>query len=275
MDFAKLKALGKDVQAKLKPREKTVKPAPGKNEFIILPGWRKGEEHIYFHFFGQHFIKDEAGAIQAVLPCADEIYGQPCVVCDALKKAIHSTASDETVKALEQSKASKTVLLNALHLSGEDPATPVVLELKRSAFGQLVELVEEWGAQVFDAENPQIIQVVRDGKGLNTKYTVQISPKRHTLPKSLKLHNLDEYVAQITEEQKTRALTAVKSVAGIAALPAPKRSADTPVTPDADDDALRALEGSSTRVAEAEAAATSRDATLDAELDDLLKMAEA
>ena len=136
-------------------------------------------------------------------------------------------------------------------------------------FGQVVDLIEEWGAAVFDPEAPQIITINRDGKGLNTKYSVQISPKKHTLPKGVmsKLNNIDDYVRQENEEQQRRALSAINSVAGL--LP----SKDTPATTtkmlagDGGDDELRDLETKRAATAAKPAAA---DIALDDELDDLL-----
>ena len=95
MDASKLMGLMKDKKAAMAKRDKTVKPRPGKNRIVLLPGWRKGEEHIWFHDFGQHFIKNAAKEIQAVYPCADATFGHTCAVCQALSHAT-AMASDET-----------------------------------------------------------------------------------------------------------------------------------------------------------------------------------
>lgn len=250
MDATKLMGLMKDKKAAMAKRDKTVKPRPGKNRIVLLPGWRKGEEHIWFHDFGQHFIKNAAKEIQAVYPCADATFGHTCPVCQALSHATSMAKDDETVNLLAEAKASRTVLINVLDLDGDNPNTPVIYEIKRTVFGQLVELIEEWGVKAFQQE----IVISRDGKGLNTKYSTQISPKEATVPAAAleKLSNLDEYVKQESEEQQRRALTSINAVAGI--LPAPTAAAPAraiPATPsvadelDAADDALRALETAS------------------------------
>lgn len=260
MDMTKLNALLKNKKAALKPKDKTIKPQPGANRYVLLPGWRKEEQHVWYHDFGQHFIKDAAGAIQAVYPCSYHTFGTPCAVCSGINSAMHAAADDETIEALKGSKSAKTFLLNVLALDSEDPTTPQILEIKTSAFGQLVDAVEEWAATMFDTDNAQIFVINRDGKGFNTKHTVQVSPKRQAVPATAmaKLNNLDEYVAQTNEENERRALTAVNSVAGIAMAP---RNADKPSTPTA------LIAGGEERVA----AANARKPALAESLDDLLE----
>lgn len=264
MDTAKLLELMKNKKAALKTKDKTVKPQPGANRYVLLPGWRKGEEHVWYHEFGQHYIKDAAGQIQAVYPCNEAIYGKPCPVCEGLQRAQHAASDDETVELLKQAKAGRSYLMNVLALDSEDPNTPQILEVRTSVFGQLVDAVEEWAGSMFDPEAAQIVIVNREGKGLNTKYTVQVSPKKQKVPASAyaKLANLDEYVQMESEEQKRRALSAINSVAG-PDRPSTSRPA---LSHDAD---IEDAPARPTRPAAAAVAATAGP-TLDAELDDLL-----
>jgi hypothetical protein len=271
MDATKLMQLMKDKKQSLKQKAKTLKPNPGANRYVLLPGWRKGEEYIWFHDFGQHYIKNAVGEIQAVYPCLDKTFGKPCPICEGLSKAARMTSDDETVKLLKEAASGQSYLFNVLALDADDDTTPQILEVRKSVFGQIVDLIEEWGVAVFDPVAPQIITINRDGKGLNTKYTVQISPKKHTLPKGVldKLNNLDEYVRQENEEQQRRALNAINSVAGL--LPAVSSGADKPRTGfgtiDNDDAALRDVEARHVVSASKPFAA---DIALDDELDDLL-----
>ena len=217
MDTAKLMELMKQKKAALKTKDKTIKPQPGTNRYILLPGWRKGEEHVWYHDFGQHFIKNAADEIQAVYPCNEAIYGKPCPICEGLNRAQHAAVDDETVDLLKKAKAGRSYLMNVLPLDGEDPNTPAILEIRGTAFGQLVDAVEEWAGSMFDPEEAQIFTISREGKGLNTKYSVSVSPKKQAVPKAVygKLNNLDEYVMMESEEQKRKALSAIGAVAGI------------------------------------------------------------
>jgi hypothetical protein len=221
MDSAKLMALMASKKASMQKAEKTVKVAAGKNRIRLLPGWRKGQEEIFFHDFGQHFIKDEADNIKAVYICTSATHEQDCPVCNAIANGIKNCGDDDLAKVLEKARPSRTVLVNALMLDSSEPNTPVILEIKRGVFGQLIEIISEWGAEaVFDPTAGKEIIITRDGKGLNTTYTAQISPKTSAYNASVlaKLNNLDDYVKQESDEQQRRAIGAVNSVAGL--LPA-------------------------------------------------------
>lgn len=270
MDATKLMELMKNKKQALKQKAKTLKPNPGANRYILLPGWRKGEEHIWFHDFGQHYVKNAAGEIQAVYVCADKTYGNPCPICEGLSKAIKLTSDDETVELLKEAASGQSYLMNVLALDADDDATPQILEVRKSVFSQFVDLIEEWGAAMFDPEAPQIVTVNREGKGLNTKYTVQISPKKHTLPKGVmsKLNNLDDYVRQENEEQQRRALSAINNVAGL--LPSAPTGSDKPRTPALTDDSDAELRDLETKREAAVSKPSAADIALDDELDDLL-----
>lgn len=265
MDTTKLMELMKNKKSALKQKAKTLKPNPGPNRYVLLGGWRKGEEHVWWHDFGQHYIKNAAGEIQAVYPCMDKTYGNPCPICEGLSKAMRATADDETQALLKDAASGQSYLFNVLALDSTEPGTPQILEVRKTVFSQIVDLIEEWGANVFDPSEPQIITINRDGKGLNTKYTVQISPKRHPMPAGVysKLNNLDDYVKQESEEQQRRALTAINSVAGL--LP----PADVPRTPPPTTVGVDS-EAADTRRASATAAPSAAEANLDDELDDML-----
>lgn len=223
MDASKLMSLMKDKKQAMARKERAVRPRAGKNRIVLLQGWRLGEEHVWFHDFGQHYIKNAAGEIKAVYPCAEATYGTTCPVCDGLAHAARMTKDDDTVALLGEAKAGKEVLINALDLEGDSPNTPVVYAIKRGVFSALVDLIEEWGPEVFSKE----LVIQRDGKGLNTKYTVQISPKAATVSADVlaKLNNLDDYVKQESEEQQKRALGAISGLLGLAAP-----ASDTPAT---------------------------------------------
>lgn len=269
MDFEKLAASLKAKKAAMKQKNKTIKPNPGENRYVLLPGWRKGEEHIFDHAFGQHFIKNAAGEIQAVYPCLSATYDRQCPVCDGIASAMRLADGDDVVKQLEEASCGfkkRTHLVNVLALDSEDPTTPQILELRKSAFEQLIKISDEWMLTLFDPNEPQIIVVNRDGKGLTTKYTVQISPKRHQMPKGAleKLHDLDEYVTQENEETQRRALNAINSAVGV--LPSPS-GADRPATTRLDrdqDDELSAVAARPT------ASVSRNDVAIGDELDDLL-----
>lgn len=227
MDKAKLQALMRDKKQALKKKDKTIKAGPGANRFVLLPGWRVGDEQVWWHDFGMHYIKDESDQIKAVYPCAKSTYGKECPICDGLHKAMRSTTDDDTLKVLKEAASGKSYLVNVLALDSDSPNVPQILELRPSAYAQIVDLMEEWADTIFDGDEAQIMVINRDGKGLNTKYTVQMSPKKYSLSRfdPKQLHDLDDYVKQESEEQMRLTLSAINSVAGF--LPAPS-AADKP-----------------------------------------------
>jgi hypothetical protein len=266
MDISKLQALMADKKKAMKRTERAAGFKPGKNRIRIAPGWRAGEEHIWFHDFGQHFIKDAADQIQAVYLCTDLTYGKPCAVCGAVKDAIRSAPDDATSEIIAKSVAGKSILVNIFHLDSDTPNTPVVTAVKGKLFTQLMEMLEENGPEAFfDAALGHEIVVTRDGKGLNTTYSATMAIKVGTpIPAAAykNLTNLDEYVAQESDEQERRAIAAVNSVAGI--LPAPGTGGDRPMT------TATRIAGPATTAHAAPAAAESSSVALDSELDDLL-----
>ena len=255
----KILATAKSKSQAIKQRAKTVKPKDGQNKIILLPGWRKGEEHVFFHDFGQHYIKNLAGELQAVYPCLDKTFNKPCPVCQAISHATVGVTDDEQIKALKDASSAQSYLLNVLTLDGENKTEPQILEIRKSVFGQILDLMEDWGSAVFDPEEPQIITINREGKGLNTKYSVQISAKKHPIDSEevyAKLNDLDEYVRQENEENMQRAIGAVKGVVGL-----------LPTSSTTSAEAIEVHEAG--RIAEA-SRATAAEIALDDDLNDLL-----
>ena len=250
-------------------RAKTAKPAEGRSRWRILPTWRKAEgETQFWHDFGQHFIKDGTGTLKAVYVCTDKTYGRPCKVCDAISQGMHATNDDAMVELIKGAKANGRVLLNALEISGDKPTEPQILEVSPSVFASILGLIEEWGDKVISlgADGMDII-IERVGKGLNTKYSVQIAAKSQPCPADVmkKVTDLDEYVKQESAEQERRALTNLSAVAG--SLPAPSASSAakpslSDVPEEADHDGTNDI-GTATPAAEAGTIDLSGDADLE------------
>lgn len=265
MDASKLMSLMTDKKAALARRDKTVKPKDGKNRIVLLQGWAKGEEHVWFHDFGQHFIKDAAGAIQAVYICVDSTFGTPCAVCQALADGIRNAPNDAVIEALGEAKGSKRVLINALVLDSDKPNEPQIYELPPTAFGQIVSLVEEWGVEAFKRE----IVIERSGKGLGTKYTAQISPKEFEVNSSIiaKINDLSEYVKQESTESQNRALNSIGSLTGRLPNLTAATSAGALTSKPSEGSAVDQLEAASATVSASESVAANLASS---ELDDLL-----
>lgn len=271
-------------------RAKTVKPEDGRSRWRILPSWRKPDAENaeqFWHDFGAHYIKDQTGELKAVYICTDKTFGKPCPICSQVATAIKNTHDDELVKLLQESRSTGRVLLNALRVDGETPTEPAILEIPPSVFEGMINIINEWGVETLDLTDGKDFVIERAGKGKNTKYSVQIAAKSAAVDPSVmkKITNLDEYVAQESEEAAQRALTNFRQVAGLlSAAPSAAAAAAKPslssLSIDDDDAALAALEGTATTVssAPAPAAATTASAAAtaapaasgDSELDALL-----
>lgn len=266
----------KSLQAQSGRREKTLKPQGGKNRYRILPGWRGGDDPTFFQDFGQHFVKGVDGTLKAVYICAEKTFGKPCAVCEALAEGVNHAENDEQLKALGESKSKGRILMNVLHIDGDDPKTPQILDLTPTTAEKVFELMDEYG-DITDLNEGIDIIINRSGKGLNTEYSVMPAAKSKAVDDSVmgNLHNLDEYVQQEYEEGATKAIGAARGISGL--LPS---SADTPSTSADDaglDDVLEGELGAEAddaddayAVADKPAEAVSEDDMSDDELDALL-----
>ena len=218
-----VRAKKQQIQTQTGRREKATKPITGKNVFRILPSWRgEKSDGQFWHDFGQHYIKGLDGVLKAVYICTQKTYDKPCSICDGLGKAIHDASDDETINLLKEARSSSRILVNALNRSAgsETPNVPVILELSPTTFEKIMELWEMWQAEGIDItalDSGMDIIINRSGKGLLTKYDVQAAPKSATVNASIlkDIHNLDDYVAQESDSERVKALTAVHAVVGL------------------------------------------------------------
>lgn len=214
-------------------RAKTVGVPEKTSRWRILPGWSK-DKPDFFHDFGRHFIKGADGKIKAVYVCVDKTYGKPCSICTAVETAINNTADPEMKQLLEGARSSKRILLNALHLDGKEPSTPVILEVPKTVFDHIIRISEEWEGRTISVEKDAVdLLITKEGSGLTTKYSVQPAAKPAKVDPSVmdKVTDLDQYVAQENEEQANRALTSIAAVAGL--LPPSVNAPTRPALPKA------------------------------------------
>lgn len=226
--LALLKAKQQAIAVNRKGR--TEKIPDGNSRWRILGSWR-GADQPFWHDFGQHFVKDTAGATKAIYVCTEKTFGRPCAVCEAIQHGINGATDDLTMKAMTDAKSAGRVLVNALHLDSAEPHKVVILELAPTAFEQIVAICAEWeeaGETVLGANGKDFV-IGRSGTGKQTKYTVQVGAKATAVPANVadKLHNLDEYVAQESAENQQRAIASVRAVAGL--LPPPGSTGGLPL----------------------------------------------
>lgn len=225
-----LKKKKQDIQASRKGR--TVKIPDGQSRWRIMGSWRAGDP-TFWHDFGQHFVKNAAGVMQAAYICTDKTFGRPCAVCEAISGALKHDHDEETKKALTEARAGMRVLVNAIQLEGEKAGEVQILELPATAFEAVVQIMTEWaeaGETVLGSAGKDML-FNRTGSGIGTKYTVQVAPRSVAVPAALdaKVNNLDEYVMQESSEQQARALNGIRAVAGLLPMSATAGAAGLPL----------------------------------------------
>lgn len=274
MDYNKFQEHMKQRRQEMKRFGKTTKFKPGKNRIRILHGWRVGEEHIWYHDFAQHFVKDAAGQLQAVYMCTHGTYKTPCGVCAAMNAANKLVHDDATQKVMEDAAANRVVLVNALMLDSSEPNTPVILELKKKLYDQIDGMFQQYGPELFfDLNKGHEIIVDRQGVNLNTTYTAMPTMQPGAaIPEAVltKLNNLDEYVAQQSEAKEKAAIAAVNSIVGLVAGHVPSTTATAALAGPSAPVTQPIGMGTATTAATAPAAPAVNQPSLDDSLDDLL-----
>ncbi len=272
----------KDIKAKSGLRADVLKIPMGKHKFRILPAHPDlGPGGDFWADFGQHYIKDLEDKTKAVYVCVDKTFGRPCGVCHALETAGRSVTDDREVKAITDSQCKRAeIMLNVLHLNGDKPTVPQILQMTPSTFAKVLDLVEEYD-DITDLQKGTDLIITREGSGLNTEYSVQ--PARTSAPVDASvlsnMTNLQEFILQESEEGARKAINQVNAIVGIieAADFAPKAAiASRPaakalpaIDMEADD-----VPFAKTAAPAASKTAPSTTAIIDSELDELMAVDE-
>lgn len=272
----------KDIKAKSGLRADVMKIPMGKHKFRILPAHPDlGPGGDFWADFGQHYIKDLEDKTKAVYVCVDKTFGRPCGVCHALEAAGRSVTDDREVKAITDSQCKRAeIMLNVLHLNGDKPTVPQILQMTPSTFAKVLDLVEEYD-DITDLQKGTDLIITREGSGLNTEYSVQ--PARTSAPVDASvlsnMTNLQEFILQESEEGARKAINQVNAIVGIieAADFAPKAAiASRPaakalpaIDMEADD-----VPFTKTATPAASKTAPSTTAIIDSELDELMAVDE-
>lgn len=238
-------------------KQRTVKPKPGKSVWRILTGWNKSEPHLFFHAYGQHFIKDANGKVKAVVGCQDKSFDMPCEVCAAINDAMRNCESDAMRNKIGESRSTQRFLMNAIDVD-TDPTKVVILEVGSGLFNDILANIGE-DHSIIDKDEGRDIVITRDGTGLNTRYSLAVRGKDKSIsvPESayMEMYDLHEYVNEDFEASQNKALAVLgiankAPIAGSAASGLLTDSADADLDdeiPSFDDDAV-------TKQAEAELA---------------------
>lgn len=263
-----------EMEAKKASNLKTQRSGPGKNKYRILPAWREQNEFEksedipapFWHDFSLHWIKQEIGGKPVVVyPCLEKTFGKPCDICGAIEQAIVGSDDEDFKRLVKESASRQSYLMNALHLNGDEPDEPVILEVGQTVFDQICGLIEEY-EDITDLEDGIDIIIHRQGTGFDTKYNVLVAKKSNPVDKSVldKLHDLDAAVSQENATRHQTALSKIGEITGV--LPTPTRKIAPPKSKLADED----IEDAEFVDADDELETAMNGTDDDADIDDLL-----
>ena len=217
---------------------KTIKPKEGKTRIrIFIAPKLVTEDHIFGERdLGVHWIKTQTGGKPvAVVGDQELVYGKPSLINPAIKAATDAATDDETLALIKDWAARKSVLINAVIRDGADASTePQILELTPTTFGEILSIYETYIADgiedVLDPNTGIDILIERQGKGLDTKYSVMVPPKSTPLNKGTveKAQDLDAFIAsEYFRGEESKAINAISAMMGISltALPGGRTSA--------------------------------------------------
>ncbi len=203
---------------------RTLKPASGKHIYRILPGAKESNREQFWQDFGMHFVKAQANSnkVESAYLCLEKTYGRACPVCAAISDGLSRANDDETIATLNEAKATQKYLINVLHLTGDKPDEPQVLEVGSRVFDGILEIASEYldssEKAIFDLEDGLDIVISKEGSGMNTKYLTMPSMKKSApVDKSIlsKMIDLETYAAQENETRLTKTLTKLGEVVGV------------------------------------------------------------
>ena len=217
MDLTALMNLAKGKKTELAARgnfANVTKPPPGKSRWRILPGWRPTAPHVFYHDFGQHYIKDKDGNVLMVYVCEQDTFGKECEVCDRLSSLMRSTKDDDTLKLLKEMKSRQVHLVNAVRLDGAeaDPKKPVLLQLVGSLFQSYLATLEQYQTDddinILDANEGRNITIERSGSGMNTKYNLTVAASNSAVNEEAlsRLIDIDNFIQSESVKGKQKGL---------------------------------------------------------------------
>jgi hypothetical protein len=194
----------------------------GATRIRILPGWDKENPELFYHDFGQHWIKDFEGNVITTVGDSYTTYGRECEVRNAIEAAMRAAPTDEHKSKLKEMLAKPRILVNALILDDKDVSStePVLVEFSSTQFDQILAhmqfILEETGDSMINIEKGYDITIEKEGKGLSTKYNFIVSRKATNVPFSSldKLINLETYVQSQFAAKMQKAIAAVRQLTG-------------------------------------------------------------
>lgn len=206
---------------------KRIQPKEGRNVYrIICPtgaAWLPADGRFWLDL-GVHWIKPSpTGKPIAVVGSRDVCYGEPCPVGTAVDLAKGAAFDEDTKKMIEEWRVSRSVLFVAIDRTTKaDNQVPEILELKPTAAQQVIDLLIQYddaGQDMCDINTGLDLVVNRNGKGFDTKYTVNVKPGVSAPVAPAAIGQAPDLKAHIAQEffrgEENKALAAIGQLSGI------------------------------------------------------------
>ena len=192
-----------------KSKDNAVKPPPGKSTWRFLPGWRSNEPNKFYHSYGEHWLKNDAGDVLGVVVCERETFGRECECCDAISNVARVLKQNSVdlkdlknpqVKMLSDMRAGAQTLFNVLRRDGTSRSdVPVLLTLGNSAYSDFLNLLTvraEEGINLLDLAEGKDINIDRTGTGYDTEYKLTDAGKQTSVDPSVmdKIVDIDAWI---------------------------------------------------------------------------------
>ena len=225
MDMNKLLEAAKARKAAIDARKASgagvAKIPNGTSRWRILPGWRPESPEVYYHDFGQHWIKDREGNVLAVYVCEWDTFQRPCDFCAPLKESIRATKDDAVLKALKEMTSRRTVLVNAVQISGV--GFDATKANQAALLGLPIGVADTYANLFFQRLAEEInmlhltdgrdIVIEKTGTGLNTRYTVTDAAKNTPAPAGVmdSIVNIDGWIEAQRQQGLAKGVTPLNS----------------------------------------------------------------
>lgn len=220
--------------------ENASKPKDGRNTYRLLwptkaqAPWMTTDVasgvDMFWHDLGVHWIKAEENAKPSVvIGDCEVVYDKPSLINAAIDAAIASAYDEEAKKLYTGWKARRTVLLNVIDRSNDQV---VVLELTRTTFGKIMDLIQMYAdndQDITDAKTGMDIVITKSGRMLSTEYDVAVAPgvSKPVKPEVFsQLTDLKQFIeGNFFRGEEQKALNIISQIAGVAV---PRLGAPTP-----------------------------------------------
>lgn len=123
-------------------------------------------------------------------------WNKRCPICEEVEQLQHSRSKDDQELA-KRLRATQRIFINVIDRDGEDEK-PKILAIGRTIYRQILDLIIDPDyADITDPDHGHDVTIIREGKGLQTKYTVNPKPKETVASETYTEAELDSLMTDL------------------------------------------------------------------------------